>query len=240
MGLSQKLMSDIVECAWFTDSPCFSMQANEPSLCVNPLGPGLLFPAYPDFKFRAMVQTIRLFLIRGPAEDEELLSWLSLARASFTISVADKIIMIHRPMRFWFFYIPEFQRTRTTCISAALTILQQHEKITEREGTIFLWTHSAVCVTAAVVIGLNLLCQCDIIAGRGAVLIDAILGMEEEIVVKLMRVDLRDVFGEKMQRNIINDMIANNEIIARFFAVDPGDPSGVWIASPLGDFDPSL
>ncbi|KAF4883430.1 hypothetical protein CGCF415_v015744 [Colletotrichum fructicola] len=226
MGLSQKLMSDIVECAWFTDSPCFSMQANEPSLCVNPLGPGLLFPAYPDFKFRAMVQTIRLFLIRGPAEDEELLSWLSLARASFTISVADKIIMIHRPMRFWFFYIPEFQRTRTTCISAALTILQQHEKITEREGTIFLWTHSAVC--------------CDIIAGRGAVLIDAILGMEEEIVVKLMRVDLRDVFGEKMQRNIINDMIANNEIIARFFAVDPGDPSGVWIASPLGDFDPSL
>ncbi|KAJ0273015.1 hypothetical protein CBS470a_012448, partial [Colletotrichum nupharicola] len=64
--------------------------------------------------------------------------------------------------------------------------------------------------------------------------------MEEEIVVKLMRVDLRDVFGEKMQRNIINDMIANNEIIARFFAVDPGDPSGVLVASPLGDFDPSL
>lgn len=156
-GLSQELMSDIVEWAWFTNSPCFTMQANKPSLCVNTLGPGLLFPAYLDSKFRAMVQTIRPFLLRGPAEDEELLSWLPLARASFTISVADKIIMIHRPVLFWFFYIPEFQRTRTTCISAALTILQQHKKITEREGTIFLWTHSAVCVTAAVVIGLDLL-----------------------------------------------------------------------------------
>ncbi|KAF3799125.1 hypothetical protein GCG54_00015306 [Colletotrichum gloeosporioides] len=99
------------------------MQANTPSLCVSTLGPGLLFPAYPDPKFRATVQTIRPFLLRGPAEDEELLSWLPLARASLTISVADKIIMIHRPVLFRSFNIRESQRTRTTCISAALTIL---------------------------------------------------------------------------------------------------------------------
>ncbi|KAF5483054.1 hypothetical protein CGCS363_v015043 [Colletotrichum siamense] len=242
-GLSQELVSDIVECTWFTNSPWFTIQANEPSLCVNTLGPGLLFPAYPDSKFRAMIQTIRPFLLRGPAEDEELLSWVPLVRARLTISVADKIIMIHRPVLCRSLYIPEFQRARTTCISAALTILQQDEKITEREGTISLWTHSAVCVTAAVVIGLDLLLcirKCDIIAGCGAALIDAILGMEEGIVVKLMRADLRDVFAGRMQRNIISDVIASNEITARFLAVDPGDPSGMLIASPPGDFDPSL
>ncbi|KAF4868088.1 hypothetical protein CGCSCA1_v012756 [Colletotrichum siamense] len=210
------------------------MQANEPSLCVNTLGPGLLFLAYPDSKFSAMVQTIRPFLLRGPAEDEELLSWLP----RLTISVVDKIIMMHRLVLFRSFYIPEFQRTRTTCISGTLNILQQHEKITEREGTISLCTHSAFCVTAAMVIGLNFVLtklrirKCDIIAGRGAALIDAILGMEEEIVVKLVRADLRDVSAERMQRNIINDMIANNEIISRFSAVDPGDPSSMLIASP--------
>ncbi|KAJ4994750.1 hypothetical protein K4K48_012029 [Colletotrichum sp. SAR 10_66] len=112
---------------------------------------------------------------------------------------------------------------RTTCISGTLNILQQHEKITEREGTISLCTHSAFCVTAAMVIAKLRIRKCDIIAGRGAALIDAILGMEEEIVVKLMRADLRDVSAERMQRNIINDMIANNEIISRFSAVDPGD-----------------
>lgn len=56
--------------------------------------------------------------------------------------------------------------------------------------------------------------------------------MEEETVVKLMRADIRDVSAERMQRNIMNDIIANNELIARFVAVDPRDPPG--------DFDPSL
>jgi hypothetical protein len=67
-----------------------------------------------------------------------------------------QIIMIHRPFLFLSFQSPLYIHTRQTCISAAITILREHEKITNTDS-ISIWTHSAFCVTAAIVICLELL-----------------------------------------------------------------------------------
>lgn len=111
--------------------------------------------------------------------------------------------MIHRPFLFLSFQSPIYIYTRQTCISAAVTILREHEKIT-RTDCISIWTHSAFCVTATVVLCLEILYRQsnddktvmykelvvsarqrlqqrrgDRMADRGVKLIDTILSEEE-------------------------------------------------------------
>lgn len=111
--------------------------------------------------------------------------------------------MIHRSFLVKSFQSPVYLFTRTTCVSAAMTILREHEQIAGRGFECPpIWLHSAFCVTAIVVICLNLLychhsmtsdaklqhqtlinkargrlgkCRNDTMARRGVLLIDAML-----------------------------------------------------------------
>lgn len=205
--------------------------------------------ALSDKAFRSVVQTIPMFLLREvpPVLDHVFLPWLPVARRSLAITAADKIIMIHRPILYQSFQVPAFFRTRVTCVAAAMTILQQHEAVTE-EVTITLWTHSAFYVTAAMVLGLELLFRedhaddearrlrsslsrtaqrlksrrCDLIAERGVALIDTVLTIEEEVVIRVMRLSLHGTSIRNTQLDVVNEMIRNNEIVTKFLALRPG------------------
>jgi hypothetical protein len=84
--------------------------------------------------------------------------WLDLARRTLAITAADKIIMIHRPFLLRSFETPMFLFTRNTCVSAAMTILREHQSITDSSPScVPIWCHSAFCVTAVVVLCLNML-----------------------------------------------------------------------------------
>lgn len=64
--------------------------------------------------------------------------------------------MIHRPFLFQSFQTSRYAYTRNTCVSAAITILRQHQQIIEADD-VSIWTHSAFCITAAMVLGLEVL-----------------------------------------------------------------------------------
>ncbi|KAG9497541.1 hypothetical protein J7337_010402 [Fusarium musae] len=144
--------------------------------------------------------------------DEYMPPWLPFARRSLALSTADKVIMIHRPVLYHAFQVPALTKARKSCVAAAKTIFKEYESISQ-EGVIPIWTHSAFCVTATIVIGLELLFreahtdneaislrsimnrtaqslrsrQSDILAARCAALIETILLIEEELVLSLMR-----------------------------------------------------
>lgn len=59
--------------------------------------------------------------------------------------------MIHRPFIFRSFRSPTYAHTRRTCIAAATTILREHEAITQCDD-LSIWTHTAFCITAAVIL----------------------------------------------------------------------------------------
>jgi hypothetical protein len=63
--------------------------------------------------------------------------------------------MIHRPFIFRSFQSARFAYTRRTCISAAMTILRELKGLTDN-GDVFLWTHSAFCVTAALILSFEI------------------------------------------------------------------------------------
>lgn len=66
--------------------------------------------------------------------------------------------MIHRSFLLKSFQSPAYLFTKTTCISAAMTILREHEQIASAGSDCPpIWVHSAFCVTAIVVICLNIL-----------------------------------------------------------------------------------
>lgn len=116
------------------------------------------------------------------------------------------------------------------------------------EVTITLWTHSAFYVTAAMVLGLELLFRedhaddearrlrsslsrtaqrlksrrCDLIAERGVALIDTVLTIEEEVVIRVMRLSLHGTSIRNTQLDVVNEMIRNNEIVTKFLALRPG------------------
>lgn len=69
---------------------------------------------------------------------------------------ATQIIMIHRPFLFQSFQSRSFTHTRSTCVAAAITILREHDKIV-LEDDVSIWTHSAFCVTAIIVLCLEML-----------------------------------------------------------------------------------
>jgi hypothetical protein len=100
--------------------------------------------------------------------------WLTLARRTLAIAAADKvtsdmrrippsltwtqIIMIHREFLLKSFQSPVYLFTRQTCVSAAKTILREHDEISKAGPDCPpLWIHSAFCVAAIVVICLELL-----------------------------------------------------------------------------------
>ena len=214
-----------------------------------------------DRMMRANVAKIPEYLLRddGPAAAKNVaVPWLPLARRTLAISAAEKIIMIHRPVLFDSFQQQNasvFKQTRTTCVAAAFTILREHEQAIA-EQSVSIWTHSAFCITAAVVLGLELfhrtdhtddtahthrqmmtraadrlrVRRCDAIAKRGALLIDTMLAAEEDLVVRMMRaVRTRkkgDATTEAHQQTIINEIIGSHEIMERFMAIAPPKVDG--------------
>lgn len=65
--------------------------------------------------------------------------------------------MIHRAFLLQSFRSPALRFTKDTCVSAATTILREHDDILKLgSGCPILWSHSAFCVTAIVVLCLNL------------------------------------------------------------------------------------
>ncbi|PTU25114.1 hypothetical protein P175DRAFT_0426655, partial [Aspergillus ochraceoroseus IBT 24754] len=111
-----------------------------------------------DRQLRSAVKEIPPFLLRPDRDQEARFPWLGIARRSLAITAAEKIIMIHRPFLFRSFNSrssssssPSYQYTRRTCVAAAVTILREHETICN-EGDFFIWTHSAFCITAAIIL----------------------------------------------------------------------------------------
>ncbi|EPE03043.1 c6 zinc finger domain containing protein [Ophiostoma piceae UAMH 11346] len=220
-----------------------------------------------DRMMRTNVAKIPEYLLRddGPAAAKNAsVPWLPLARRTLAISAAEKIIMIHRPVLFDSFQKQNssaFKQTRTTCVAAAFTILREHEQAIA-EQSVSIWTHSAFCITAAVVLGLELfhrtdhtddtahthrqmmaraadrlrVRRCDAIAKRGALLIDTMLAAEEDLVLRMMRTARTrkkgDETTEAHQQTIINEMIGSHEITARFMAIAPPKPDGPTASAP--------
>jgi len=196
-----------------------------------------------DQDMRLLVQQIPSFLLRDVELQEPEASltvpWIHTARRTLAISAADKIIMMHRPVLFYAFMNPAFSKTRETCTAAAKTILREHEQAAT-DGTLSIWTQSAFCITAAMVLGLDLLHRvthtddqasehrhqlaraadrlrarrCDVLAAKAARLIDVFLAVEEDLVIRVMRKRGGNIEGA--QREAISDMIQSQEILARF------------------------
>ncbi|EFX06239.1 hypothetical protein CMQ_6560 [Grosmannia clavigera kw1407] len=217
-----------------------------------------------DRAMRVHIANIPEFLLRkeggatATATCPASLPWIPLARHTLAISAAEMIIMIHRPVLFESLQSAAFRPTRAICVSAAVTILREHEQVIAA-GVVSIWTHSAFCVTGAVVLGLELFHRtdhsddtahayrqmlarasnrlhsrrCDAIARRGALLIDTLLTAEEDLVLRMMRTARRqtDAAAEDHQRAIINDMIGSHEIMARFLAGSLTKSSATAVAS---------
>jgi hypothetical protein len=104
--------------------------------------------------------------------------------------------MIHRPFIFQSFQSPIYNSTRQTCCAAAITILREHKNVSD-SGELSLWTHIAFCITAAVILSFEIMCNQedtsesyvdlvrgahhqlsqrvnDTLAQRGVILLDAI------------------------------------------------------------------
>ena len=118
--------------------------------------------------------------------------------------------MIHRPFLFRAFQSSQYAYTRQTCVSAAMTILREHEAIAQSDD-LSIWTHTAFCITAAVIlcfeVSYRVSCddrnvetyrgmiraardrlvsrQEDVLASRGVTLIDVIL-LEEAAFVQAL------------------------------------------------------
>ncbi|CAK7215080.1 hypothetical protein SCUCBS95973_002357 [Sporothrix curviconia] len=127
-----------------------------------------------DQKMRQVVRAIPPFFLRQDPVLEAQVPWLAIARQSMAITAAEKIIMVHRPFLFRSFQqpptgasgilpptstpVPSYIHTRRTCVSAAMTILREHRNITEA-GDMSLWTHTAFCITAALLLSFEVLCS---------------------------------------------------------------------------------
>ena len=77
--------------------------------------------------------------------------WVSWARRSLTICFAHKIIMIHREFIRQSFTNPAYSKTRTTCVAAAKTILNEAKLAKDTDGPL-VWIDKAFCVVAGVVL----------------------------------------------------------------------------------------
>ncbi|KAL5119249.1 hypothetical protein ACEQ8H_002736 [Pleosporales sp. CAS-2024a] len=112
-----------------------------------------------DRQMRQLVAGIPPHLLRQPHSDGLLddPEWLTVARRTLAIAAADKIIMIHRAFLLKSFESPAYLFTRQTCVSAARTILREHDEISKAGPDCPpIWIHSAFCVAAIVVVCLEL------------------------------------------------------------------------------------
>ncbi|EWZ00028.1 hypothetical protein FOYG_03940 [Fusarium oxysporum NRRL 32931] len=172
--------------------------------------------------------------------------WSPVARRSLAISAADKIIMIQWPILFHSFQIPIFSRSRAICCRRH-DHLEEHEAVSKDGNEISLWTHSAFCVTATMVIGLELLFRevhiddearrlrgafagtaprlkdhkCDRIAERGPALIETMLEAGEQLVLEVMRQPLSGSCIKATQLELANKVVESNEISAKFLVMGP-------------------
>ncbi|PCG94503.1 Hypothetical protein PENO1_078030 [Penicillium occitanis (nom. inval.)] len=158
-----------------------------------------------DHDMRQVLGEIPTFLRRGDMTERTIdKPWLDLARRSLAITAAEKIILIHRPFLFLSFQTSHYPHTRSTCVSAATTIVREYSNIIA-SNHIALWEHSTYCVTASIILCLEVLYprsgiqshgpaqnyhdlvksarellagrRGDIIANRGARLIDTMLSV---------------------------------------------------------------
>lgn len=205
-----------------------------------------------DMDMRQVFHGMPLYLLRDPDQGNPTkIPWLSTARRTMAISAADKIICTHRPILFYSFQNPAFSATRATCTSAAVTILREHERATADE-TLSIWTHTAFCITASIVLGLDLLYRTshtdeqaneyrnlltraserlrkrrvDTLATACAKLVDVILEVEEELVIKAMRKHGGSL--EEMQQEAINEVIMSQDILAKFLDLNVGFDMPEW------------
>ncbi|KAI1370208.1 hypothetical protein F4677DRAFT_458029 [Hypoxylon crocopeplum] len=109
-----------------------------------------------DLRMRNLVSKIPPFFLRKTPEDPNWPPWVSWARQTLTISAADKIIMIHRKFLIKSFQSPLYAYTRTTCLSASITILREFERV---QGTPVenIWIVPAFTISAAIIVALDLL-----------------------------------------------------------------------------------
>lgn len=196
-----------------------------------------------DQDMRQLFRSMPAYLLRAPVEDDtensSLPAWASTARRTLAISAADKIITTHRPVLFYSFQNPAFSRTRATCCAAAVTILREHERATNDE-TLSIWTQTAFCITAVMVLGTELLHQpsqtdkqaseyrylltkaalrlrkrkCDALATACSELVDVFLAIEEDLVIKVMRKHEGSL--EEKRRQAISEIDLSDEILGRF------------------------
>ncbi|KAI7505082.1 hypothetical protein KC367_g781 [Hortaea werneckii] len=186
-----RLMPDILECTYATEKDETAMYQQVISA---------------DRRMRELFATLPAVTLRKQvASQEPQVSWIATARRTLSISAADKIIMIHRSFLLKSLQSPLYLFTRNTCVSAAMTILREHGELsTSGSGCFSIWVHSAFCVTATVVLCLNILHankqippslrsieqqldlvmsararlesqSCDVMARRGVHIIDAML-----------------------------------------------------------------
>lgn len=104
---------------------------------------------------RQLVKRIPSYIMHEISLDSSMPPWVNVARRTIAMSAADKGIMIHHLFLFLSFRSDGYIHTRRTCVAAATTILRYHESNTD-EDDVTVWTHSAFCVTAANVLGLEL------------------------------------------------------------------------------------
>lgn len=81
--------------------------------------------------------------------------WVSWARRSLTICFAHKMIMIHRHFINQSFTNPAYSVTRTTCVAAAKTILNEAKQTKDDDGPI-IWIDKAFCLVAGIVLCLDI------------------------------------------------------------------------------------
>jgi hypothetical protein len=202
-----------------------------------------------ELQLRAVINEIPTFLLPyhpNTTAPSTMPAWVAVARRSLSISVADKIIMIHRPVIFQAFQASPHSRTRKICVSAARSILDECAAVANTNAP-SLWTHSAFCITGIMVVGLELLFRdihtddeasrlraalndtavrlrtrkCDVIAERGVTLIDTFLEMEEQLVIKVMRLSLHGASARTVQLRLVNEIIEKSDIVAKFLALSP-------------------
>ncbi|KAJ9144909.1 C6 zinc finger domain containing protein [Pleurostoma richardsiae] len=110
---------------------------------------------YVDSLMRNLVSELPPFLKPGTAEDPRWPSWVPWARTALTISAADKIILIHRSFLIKSFQDPvTYGFTRRTCVSAAMTILNEFHRV-KTSDVVNLWIVPTFTVGAAIVIYLD-------------------------------------------------------------------------------------
>ncbi|KAK6376044.1 hypothetical protein LTS17_007295 [Exophiala oligosperma] len=94
-----------------------------------------------DLKMRDLVSSLPAFLKRTEPEDPAWPTW---------------IIMIHRSFMIKSFRESRYTYTRVTCVSAALTILREYDRI-KHSNVASVWVVPAFTISAAIIIMLDLL-----------------------------------------------------------------------------------